>query len=168
MNIFRKLKQQIDEMLTPIPLYEMSMAFHYKDRRIDVCAWVENPMATDNQYFKYYDNSLMRLAKKVARIRLDRPEYVGGIHKERNFKKWILTNKEKQELVQILQGESEDQSGYTRWQELLMTYNRDNFNISFKDSKQGNLQNHQRDPKMPDYIQPYDINTPMPNYLELS
>ena len=165
MNPIKKLLQNLNEIL--MPLTEMSMAFHYKDRRIDVCAWVENPMATDNQYFKYYNNSLMRLATKVARIRLNRPQYVGGIHKERNFRKWVLTNKEKHELVQILQGSSEDQPRYTRWQELLMTYNRDNFNISFNDSKQGNLENQQRDPKMPDYIQPYDINAPMPNYLEL-
>lgn len=167
MSIFKKLKEQLEEALNLIPLYEMSMAFYYKDRRIDVCAWVENPMGVDNQYFKYYDNSLMKLATKVARIRIDKPVYVGGRHKERNLKKWILSKREKQELVEILQGESEDHPGYTRWQELLMTYNRDNFNISFKNSKEGNLKNHQRDPKMPDYIQPYDINTPMPDYLEL-
>lgn len=148
-------------------LNEMSMAFNYRNKRIDVCAWVENPMATDNQYFKYYNNSLIRLATKVARIRIDRPEYVGGFHRERNFGKWSLIEKEKRELIEILKGESDDHPTYTRWQEIIMTYNRDNFNISFKDSKNNNFKNYQRDPKMPDYIKPFDINYPMPDYMKL-
>lgn len=168
MNIFRKLKQQIDEMLNPIPLYEMSKAFSYKDRRIDVCAWVENPMGVDNQYFKYYDCSSIPSAKKVARIRLDRPEYVGGIHQERNFKKWILSNKEKQELINILKMPSDRYKGYTKWQDVLMTYNYDNFDIIPEKTIKGEITEYSKDPKMPKHLKPYDINTPMPNYLELS
>lgn len=162
-----KFIQILQDLLIPQPLYEMSKAFSYRNTIVGVSAWVENPMGENNRYFKYYDYPTIPSVKKVAYIRLDRPEYMSGVYKERNRKKWILSNGEKQNLVEILKGESEAQPGYTRWQELLMTYNRDNFNISFKDSKQGNLQSQQRDPRMPDYIQPYDINTPIPNYLEL-
>lgn len=154
-------------MFSKEQLYEMSMAFFYKDRRIDVCAWVENPMSTDNQYFKYYNCSTIPSATKVARIRLDRPEYVGGNHRERNLKKWILTESEKKELIEILEGPSSEHEGFNRWQEVLMTYNRDNFQIPFNDSKINDFSKANRDPKMPDYIKPYDINTPIPDYLKL-
>lgn len=55
--MIKALLQKLEEALNPIPLYEMSKAFSYKDKRIDVCAWVENPMGVDNQYFKYYNCS---------------------------------------------------------------------------------------------------------------
>lgn len=148
-------------------LYEMSMAFFYKDKRIDVCAWVETPMTVDNRYFKYYNCSTIPSATHVARIRLDKPEYVGGLHRENGKKKWILTKREKEELIEILKGQSTDQPGYTRWQEVLMTYNRDNFNLSFSDSKSNDFSKAQKDPKMSKYLKPFPIDYPMPDYLNL-
>lgn len=167
MSLFKKLKEQLDEVLNPMPLYEMSKAFSYKDKRIDVCAWVENPMGVDNQYFKYYDHSSIPSATKVARIRIDKTEYVGGTHKERNLKKWVLSNKEKRELVNILNTPSKRYPGYTKWHDILITYNFDNFDISPEQTISGEIFNYDRDPKMPKHLNPFDINTPMPNYLEL-
>ena len=149
------------------PLLEMSKAFSYKDKRIDVCAWVENPMGVNNMYFKYYNCSTIPSATHVARIRMDKPEYVGGNHREGTKKKWILTDTEKRELVELLSSKSEEHPDLTYWQEILLTYNRDNFNLSAKDTIEGNFAKAQKDPKMPEYLQPLPIDYPMPDYLQL-
>ena len=162
---FKEVTDQIEQILEP--MYEMSKAFSIKNRRIDVCAWVENPMGANNQYFKYYDCSTIPSATKVARIRLDRPEYVGGNHRERNLQKWILTTKEKQELVDILMGPSDEFDGLNRWQDIIITYNKDNFNLTTRDILAGDFSRAQRDPKMSDKIQPLPLDYPMPNYMEL-
>lgn len=165
MSQAKNLNEQIEEILQP--LNEMSMAWSYKDRRIDVCAWVENPTTRDNLYFKYYNSSFYNLADKVARIRLDKPEYVGGTHSEGNKQKWILTKSEVKQLVSLLQMPSELHEGLTRWQDILITYNHDNFMLLPKDTINGNLDKARRNPTMPDYIQPFNINYAMPNYMEL-
>lgn len=164
---FLEIAQELKKLIQPQPLYEMSKAFSYKDRRIDVCAWVENPMATDNKYFKYYNSSSIDMATMVARIRIDRPTYVGGTHRERNLKKWILTDKEKKELVQILSGNSLRYIGYTRWHDIIITYNFDNFNLTPEQTISGDLDDSQRSPRMPKHLMPLAINTPMPDYIKL-
>lgn len=163
-QINEQLEQVIDKALQ---LNEMSKAFSFKNRSIEVCAWVEGPLSVDNRYFKYYNSMFYNLADKVARIRIDKPEYVGGNHKEHKIKKWILTEKEKRELVEILKGPSEEYDNLTRWQDILITYNRDNFNISAKNTIAGNLNDTQRNPKLAKYIKPFPIDYPMPNYIEL-
>ena len=155
------------ELFQSQQINEMSMAFHYKDRHVEVCAWVENPTPRDNRYFKYYDSEYSNMAKKVSRIRIDRPEYVGGNHKERNIKKWVLSDKEKQYLVQILKSPSDDYPNLIKWQDILITYNRDNFHIKAEDTIKGNINCNSRNPLLPDYIKPFPIDYPMPNYLEL-
>lgn len=167
MNKIEMLIEKLKEALTPMPLNEMSMAFHYKDRYVEVCAWVENPTPRDNRYFKYYNSEYNSTATKVARIRIDKPEYVGGTHKERNLKKWILSNKEKQYLMKILTTPSNDYPGYTKWQDILITYNRDNFHLKAEDTINGNLDKGTRNPTLPKHVVPFNINTPMPDYLQL-
>lgn len=147
--------------------YEMSKAFSYKDKRIDVCVWVENPMAVDNMYFKYYDCSLYTMAKKVARIRLDKAVYVGGNHKEGNKKKWILSDREKAELVELLKSPSDRYNGLSRWQEVIITYNDDNFNLNYMQTINGEFDKAQRDPKMPKHLVPLPIDYPMPDYTKI-
>lgn len=148
---------------------EMSMVFRYKDRHVEVCAWVENPTPRDNRYFKYYDSMYIDTATKVARIRINESKYVGGNHKERKLKKWILSNKEKQYLIDILKSESDNPAnkGYTRWQEILMRYNEDNFGLYPEDTKKGNFEKAQSSPNLPSNVKPFPIDYPMPNYLEL-
>lgn len=166
-NDINKLNEELDEIINEDIINEMSKAFSYKDKGIDVCVWVEGPMRTDNQYFKYYDNMFYDNATKVARIRIDRNKYVGGQHREKNKKKWILSDKEKNELVQILQQPSERYPKYTRWQEVLMTYNYDNFNITPENTMLGKIDDSQRNPNMPKYIKPFPIDYPMPDYTKL-
>lgn len=168
MNKLEKIKEEFIAMLVkPTSLCEMSMAFAYKDKRIDVCAWVENPSSRDNRYFKYYNNSRYNNATKVARIRIDNPVYVGGTHKERNLKQWILTDYEKNELVKLLSSPSNEFTGFTKWQSILIRYNSDNFFLTPQQTINGEFENADFDPKMPDYIKPFPIDYPMPDYLKL-
>ena len=141
--------------------------FFTKIKELMFACGLKTPMTVDNRYFKYYNRSTVPSATQVARIRLDKPEYVGGLRRENGKKKWILTKREKEELIEILKGQSTDQPGYTRWQEVLMTYNRDNFNLSFSDSKSNDFSKAQKDPKMSKYLKPFPIDYPMPDYLNL-
>ena len=168
MNI-KKLNEKLQEFLNKpkISINEMSMAFHYRDRHAEVCAWVENPTLRDNRYFKYYDSQFVSSASKVARIRIDKNEYVGGNHKERNLKKWELSNREKQYLMQILHSPSEEHKGLTKWHDILITYNRDNFLLKAEDTINGNLDKAVASPVLPNHVKPFPINYPMPDYLEL-
>ena len=161
------MKKLIKRLNNLLQINEMSMAFHYKDRYVQVCAWVENPTPRDNRYFKYYNSEYNSTATKVARIRIDKPAYVGGNHKERNLDVWNLSAREKQYLIEILSTPSDDYPGYTKWHDILITYNRDNFHISAKDTIEGNLTKGTRNPSLPDYIVPFDINTPIPDYTKL-
>lgn len=164
MSDFEELNKQLEELL---PMNEQSMAFYFKDRHVEVCAWVENPTPRDNRYFKYYDSQFISSAKNVARIRIDKAEYVGGNHSERNLKKWELSKKEKQYLIDILNSPSNDYNGLTKWQDILITYNRDNFHIKAEDTIQGNFNKCTRSPMLPKHVQPFSIDYPMPNYLDL-
>lgn len=163
-EITEKLKQIL---FNPQPLQEMSRAFAYKNRSIEVCVWVEGPMGADNRYFKYYNSLYYNTASKVARIRIDRPEYVGGNHKEHGIKQWKLSSGDKQELEEILKGPSDNHKGLTRWQDILITYNEDNFNISADKTINGILDDSQRNPKINKNIKPFPIDYPMPSYEEL-
>jgi len=124
-------------------------------------------MGVDNQYFKYYDNEDYDMATKVARIRFDRPEYIGGSHKEGSKKPWTLKPMEKQMLINILKQENTDEKGYTNWQAMIIRWNRDNFHLSKEDTIAGNLDKGRCSPKMPKHIKPLPINYPMPDYTLL-
>lgn len=165
--MMKKLLQRLDEILNPIPLYEMSKAFSFKNKTIDVCVWVENPMSIDNLYFKYYNCSTIPSATKVARIRIDKPCYVGGNHKELNKQKWILSKNEVRELIEILKSPSDEYDGLNKWQDIIITYNKDNFNLTTKQCLKNDFSSIQKDPKMPEYLQPLDINTVIPDYWNL-
>ena len=136
---------------------EMSMA--WVDQKAQKCCWVENPNTHENDYFKYYDSFSYRKANHIARISLKSPQYLK--HKNKDGKKnWILTNKEKKELIQLMQEDSTNHKGFTNWQATLIQYNFDNFYISFDDTKNGTFDKKK-------YPKAFDINTPMPNYMEL-
>ena len=164
-KLIHAIDEEINEQIEP--MNEMSMAFHYKDRHIAVCAWVENPMIVDNRYFKYYNSQFYDTATKVARIRMNKADYVGGIHKEKGLEKWNLTHREKQYLVKILSSPSEDHKGFNRWQDVIITYNRDNFHLSAEDTIKGKFDKAQCSPNMPKHIKPFPIDYPMPDYLQL-
>ena len=59
-----------------------------------------------------------------------------------------------------MQEESANHKGFTNWQATLIQYNFDNFYISFDDTKNSTFDKKK-------YPKAFDINTPMPNYMEL-
>ena len=165
MNI-KKLNKKLKET---IQLYEMSMAWeeHLKGKN-SVCAWVEGPLKVDNRYIKYYNNEFYIEADKVARIRIDKPEYVGGTHKELDKQSWILSEEEKRIFVELLNKPSKKDSNYTNWQIILLTYNRDNFHIYEPIKGDMTVYKDKKSPSMPEYLLPFPIDYPMPNYMELT
>ena len=162
----KELNEEASRVLEP--LNEMSIAWDADLKGNEsVCAWVEGPLKVDNQYIKYYNNAHYPLATKVARIRIDKPEYVGGIHSEGNKKKWILTNSEKRTLVHLLNQASEKDEKYTNWQQVILEYNASNFRLFKPVTGDMTIYKDRKAPTMPEYILPFPIDYPMPNYMEL-
>lgn len=164
--------QIINEKLQQaMPLNEMSMAWDYTNKNKSYCAWVEGPMGVDNRYFKFYNNDSPAYASKVARIRIDRAEYVGGNHNESNkqgkVENWILTNREKRLLITLLNSPSDDNVNCTKWQDILIRWNRDNFRIPANKTVTGQIDGYQAKKGVLDNIKPFSIDTIMPNYEEL-
>ena len=107
----------------------------------------------------------------MARIRIDRCEYVGGNHKERNsqgkVEKWTLNEKDKRNLITLLNSPSVDNEGCTKWQDIIIRWNRDNFGIPAKNTISGQIKGYQPKPGLLEGSQPFPIDYPMPNYKEL-
>ena len=154
-TIVQKLLEQIDDIINPIPLYEMSSGWF--DKKENRCAWVENPGNPNNQYFKYGNDIGINKATKVARISLLEPKYL--YHRDKAYI-WALTNKEINNLINILKSPSDKHKGLTKWQDLLITYNEDNFYILPEDTINNNI-NYKECPKA------FNINTKMPDYTKL-
>lgn len=151
-TIVQKLLEQIDDIINPIPLYEMSMAT--VDRNLKRCIWVENPGNPNNQYFKYYNDINNSKATKVARIWLTKAEYL--YHRDNKYI-WNLTDKEIKLLVNWLNSSSDEYEGLTVWQQILIVYNRDNFGIKPKETINNDLYTDKA----------FNINTKMPDYTKL-
>lgn len=151
MNEFQKLTEQLHK----ISLDEMAMA--WVDKQANKCVWVENPNTYSNEYFKYLDSFSYIKADKVARISLQSPEYIEHADSK---KSWKLTSKEKKELVMLMNKESRVYKGYSNWQATLIRYNFDNFFINPLDTIEGTFDKVK-------YPQAFEIDYPMPNYLEL-
>lgn len=135
----------------------MSMA--WVDTEAQRCCWVENPNTHENDYFKYLDSFSYKKAGYIARISLKEPKYLK--HRNSDGKKnWVLNNKEKKELVEIMNSPSKSREGFTNWQATLIQYNFDNFFIQPGETINSTFDKNK-------YLDAYDINTPMPNYLEL-
>lgn len=168
MNKFEKLNEELKEY---IPLNEMSLAWDYRKKNKAYCAWTEGPMNAENRYFKFYDSDSPDMASKVARIRIDRAEYVGGDHKEKNsqgkVEKWILSDKDKKILLTLLKSPSDDNDNCTKWQDILIRWNRDNFGIPAKKTISGEIEGYQAKPGLLDDCKPFPIDYPMPDYNKL-
>lgn len=148
--------KQINEELEKIQMYEMSMAWNSKQE--NRCVWVENPNGFENKYFKYLNGITYGKADKCARISMQEPKYVQ--HRDYDGKSnWILNSKERKELVTLMNKPNKKYQGCTNWQATLITYNEDNFGLDFDETING------FDEK--EYPEAFNINTPMPDYLEL-
>lgn len=155
MSEYSELNEELQKLM---PMNEMSMA--WVDKQANKCVWVENPNTHNNDYFKYYNSFSYYKADEVARISLTEPKYLE--HRNLDGKKtWKLNNREKKELVALMNSPSNIRKGFTRWQITIMQYNFDNFYIDHEDTIAGTFDKS----KYPDAL---DIDTPMPNYLELS
>lgn len=147
----------MNETLDKLQLQEMSIAWN--DRKANKCVWVENPTGHNNKYFKYVNSFSYLKGDKMARISMLSANYLD--HKNMQGKKpWKLTNKEKKELVDLMNMPSRENSNLTNWQLTICQYNLDNFGIYKDETITGNI-DKQEFPKA------LDINMPMPNYLEL-
>jgi len=152
---FKEVTDQIEQILEP--MYEMSMAWNSKQN--NRCVWVENPSGFENKYFKYLNGITYGQADKCARISMVEPKYVN--HKDYGGKSnWVLNSNERKELVTLMNQPNKKYSGCTNWQATLITYNEDNFGIDFDETINGTFEKEK-------YPNAFDINTPMPNYMEL-
>lgn len=167
----KTIKQLNEEFEQLFQINEMSLAWDYRKKNKSYCAWTEGPMLAENRYFKFYDNESPNMASKVARIRIDRPVYVGGDHREKNsqgkLEKWILTEKEKKLLITLLNSASDDNDGCNKWQDILIRWNRDNFGIPAKKTISGDISGYQAKPGLLDGLSPFPIDYPMPDYMKL-
>ena len=153
-NKLEKINNKLEELFS---ITEMSMA--WRSIQNNRCVWVENPTGYNNKYFKYLNGPSYKKASKVARISLMSPTYLN--HKNADGKdNWILTTKEKKELVTLMQENNKTYPTLTNWQVTLLTYNWDNFELDVE-----NIINRTYDKqKFPNVI---DIDTPMPDYTKL-
>lgn len=150
-EVAQKLRKLVE------PLNEMSMA--WVDTNSNKCAWVENPTTHENDYFKYLNSFSYRKADSIARISLKEPKYLS--HKNLDGKKdWKLTNKEKKELISLMNKPSKVHKGFTNWQTTLIQYNFDNYWISPLETIENTFDREK-------YPNAFDINYPMPNYMKL-
>ena len=136
---------------------EMSMV--WIDKQSNKCVWVENPNTHEKDYFKYYNSFSYHKANGVAIISLLEPKYL--THSNPDGKQaWKLNSKEKKELVTLMNAQSKVRKGYTNWQVTLIQFNLDNFYIHPEDTITGTFDKQE-------FSDAFDINYPMPNYLEL-
>ena len=151
------LLEDMNEALEKLELNEMSIAWN--DREADRCVWVENPTGYNNKYFKYVNSFLYSKGKQLARISMLHPKYLK--HTNMGGKKpWVLSEKEKRELVDLMNKPSRENPNITNWQMTICQYNLDNFGIYRDETISGNYDKEK-------YPKAMDINTPMPNYLQL-
>ena len=61
---------------------------------------------------------------------------------------------------------SDDNDGCTKWQDIIIRWNRDNFGIPAKKTISGDVNGYKAKPGIT-AKEPFPIDYPMPNYLEL-
>lgn len=145
-------------------LYEMSLAF--TDSLNKLAIWVENPTGYNNQYFKLYNNDSYVKSTKVARISMLKPNYL--VHKNDDGKEnWILNNKEKRKLINLLHSKNEEYVTLSNWQVIIATYNRDNFHIPFINLITKNITFDDYNEKVKTIKGAISLDRPMPDYMKL-
>lgn len=107
------------------------------------------------EYFKVYNHIDPERATKIARISFRSSSYI--IHHQNGGKKnWVLNQKERKELMQILQSSSKKHPGYTVWQSLILYFN---YEVGLDEEK--TKENRIADLRYPMYL-PIDLR--IPNY----
>lgn len=137
-------------------MYEMSKAFYNtQENRL---VYVKNSSNSyDNEYFKYFNSACLSSATKVARIKLRSAEYMQCSH---YLESWVLNSKEKGQLISLLNAPYSRDARITNWQQIIVTYNDDFFNI---DPEETISNTYNKDA----FPQALSIAMEMPNYKEL-
>lgn len=154
MSDFKKINEDL------MAITEMAKAF--SDRDTNTTLWVEDRSTHNNRYLKFYNvaKDPTHLATKVARIYIEKPEYVKS-HKEHGIKEWILTEKEKRLFVKLLQSPYKRNPQITNWQQVICTFNDGFYDISPEDTIAGNIEQEDLDNGA------LTLDFPMPDYLKL-
>lgn len=158
MNI-KNLIESLENIL--YPMNEMSQAFGNKEEQVN--AWVERPgtYPKSDRYFKYSDKASYDKAEKCCRISLDEPVVFYHTNRGKGPKlDWLLTEKEKRNLVDLLNSVYSKRYNITHWQQILFTFNADRFQMSIDEFLDNNWTDEQ-------YPQAYRIDYPMPDYMRL-
>lgn len=137
-------------------LDEMSMA--WVDRQENVCVWVENPDGYNNRYFKYCNSAKYLASTKIAGI--EKPQYVKNHTNQKNVEDWILNSVKKKQLINLLNKPSGSHKGLNRWQEIILTYNQDNYQIEPNEIIDGTI-------NLTDFDSAIPLDFPMLDYTKL-
>ena len=108
-----------------------AMANVYNNRTLDLSIQVNpDPLRVGLPYFKFYDSASYAKTSRVARISLEKPVYI--YHSNADGKlDWILNAKERKLLDKILSSNSTEHAGFTVWQDVIASYNREKFGLDF-------------------------------------
>ena len=158
MKTFKEFLRESDLIL------EMTKVISNKNPNYSI--WIENPSGFNNKYFKLYNNDSYIKSTKVARISMLKPNYL--VHKNDDGKEnWILNNKEKRKLVNLLHSKNEEYGILSNWQVIIATYNRDNFHIPFINLVMRNITFDDYNEKVKTIKGAILLNQPMPDYMKL-
>lgn len=153
--------EKLQEELELLELNEMSQAFGDKEYQVNV--WVEpkNKHEGSDKYFKYSDNSSYTKATKCCRINIEEPtvQYHKNIDRKMD---WILTEKDKRDLVELLSSTYSEIYKMTHWQQVLFTFNSDRFQMKIDEFLRDDWGNKK------EYEGAYHKDFPMPDYMLLS
>lgn len=117
--------------LYPVREAVYAMANVYNNRTLNISIQVNpDPLHAGLPYFKVYDSFSYAKAQRVARISMEVPAYI--YHTNVDGKSdWVLNAKERKLLDKILASKSTEHPGLTVWQDVIVSYNREKFNLDF-------------------------------------
>lgn len=155
-----KETEKLQEALGLVELDEMSQAFG--DREFKVNVWVERPgkYKGSDKYFKYSDSSSYEKATKCCRINIEKP--IVEYHRNADGKMdWVLTERDKRDLVKLLNSTYSETNNMTHWQQILFTFNADRFQMKIDEFLKDSWGEKE-------YPQAYHKDYPMPDYMLLT
>lgn len=121
--------EKVDTQLKQDYLYEMSGIYNDK-----IYVGVNPDSKKDwfkNEYFNVFNNPSYRKAELAARIEFRVANYLPNNETKQN---WILNDADKQVLISFLKSSSVNFPNITNWQECILYFNQQAFNISYPES----------------------------------
>lgn len=115
----------------------------------------------NEKYFKFIPSKHSKKSKILRRISMIEPRFI--IHNKDSNTEWKMSGKDIDILIDILNSDSINYDGYTKWQELVMLFNLEAFGIPIKVT-QTDLTIGTEKGKYPTAL---SINHPIPDYTKL-